>query len=431
MSSDAVAAVNVRDEQTGPAVPRRQVMAVFIAFFALGVGTASVGAALPDLRHVFSLGSTGGSTLVSAYSFGALIAIVTCGSLRARLRPTAALAFLLVAYVIGAAAMGLAPTWHTFYAAAPLTGLGYGGLALYLNSIVARRFTRRSFLMLMLVNAMYGLGAIVGPLIVGLDHARPQTVFLVAAAFGLLSAPMCGLGAEPGVPGVAGVPGVPGVPGEAALSTGRAQPLAQVPARIRIRPRTVLPFLVFGFFYAGMETGTGAWEATHLSWIGHSTSASAQIAALFWTGLCAGRFVLPFVIRDRTPRIIIRVALFAAAFTFAAASAPALTPYAYTLSGFCLAPVFPAILQWIAQRVEDNQVANSMVLTASMAGSVALPSAIGRLATPDAPAAIVLFLVGFALIALVTTFLAGESMSPEARHLQEAQKAREAGERAA
>ncbi|MGH6657338.1 MAG: MFS transporter [Actinocrinis sp.] len=370
-----------------------------MAFFALGVGTASIGAALPDLRRVFDLGSTGGNTLVSAYSLGALIAIVTCGALRTRLRATTAMAVLLAVYVVGASAMGLAPTWTGFYAATPITGLGYGGLVLYLNSIVARRFAHRSFLMLMLVNAVYGLGAIVGPLIVGIDHARPQTVFVISAAIAILSAPMCGMGREPSR---ADIPTRPTI----AATTTSAR--ARVPLRVRIH--SIVPFLVFGFFYAGMETGTGAWESTHLTWTGHSTSEAAKFAALFWAGLCVGRFVLPFVIRDRSPRIIIRVALSAALFTFAAAAAPAVTPYAYTLSGFCLAPVLPAVLQWVAQRVEDNQAANSMVLTASMAGSVALPSAIGQLATPDTPAAIPLFLVVFALAGLITTFLAGETI---------------------
>jgi FHS family glucose/mannose:H+ symporter-like MFS transporter len=354
---------------------RAQVGAIFVLFFVLGVVTAGLGASLPGLRRTYDLGEQGGGWLVSAYSLGALTAILTCGI--GRFPQRSALRVLPAVFALGALGMGVAGSWVWFCAATVVAGTGYGGLVLYLNSLVARGFGERSFLMLSLVNAVFGVGAILGPLAVSFAGVH---LFLAA---GLLTLTSVGIGTLPAAP---------------SATTG--------PGRLHgARPQIILAFLGLGFLYAGLETGTGAWAATHLDWTGHSASDAARLSALFWVGLATGRFVISPLVGARAPRDLVRVALLAAAVSLLIATQPDTAPFAYAACGLALAPVFPATIQWIAQNVEDNHTANAMLLTATLAGSVVLPALVGALTRPATPATIPLTIACLAVLAIGTAHL--------------------------
>lgn len=366
----------VTEAAGGQAVRRSYVVSLFAVFFALGLATASLGASLPAMRLFFHLDVRAGGSLVSAYNLGALAAIIVGGAARRLVSTPTALRVLLVAFIVGTAAMALVPSWTWFYASAPVAGAGYGGLVLYLNSITAHGFGERSFMMLSLVNAMFGLGAIVGPLVGGAITARPQAVFAAASLLALA--------------------------GQGTISIERAArfPVAgqAPPTEHRAPTRILVAFLVLGFLYEGAETGAGAWEATQLSWLGHSARAAAQLAALFWFGLFVGRVILATPLRNWAPSRTITVCLLASAVAFATAILPDLSLYAYAVAGICLAPAFPAILQWIAGTTKDNQATNSALFTSVMVSNVLLPAAISQVARPSFPASIPIALCAITLL---------------------------------
>jgi fucose permease len=278
--------------------------------------------------------------------------------------------------------MGIAGSWPIFCLTTIVAGAGYGGLVLYLNSIVARRFDEHSFLMLNLINAMFGAGAILGPLAVGFANEHTKTIFLVA---GILSIPCLAAGA---------------------LGDRLSQPHEPQPAKNRrTQLRVTLALLGLGFLYSGVETGAGAWEATQLSWSGHTASDAARLACLFWVGLCVGRFLASPILASRAPTALMTIALLAAGTSLLFATQPHAAPYAYAICGLFLAPVLPAALEWISQNIADNQRANALLFTVSMAGSAALPALIGALARPASPELIPL------TIALIAVLAAGTSRS--------------------
>ncbi|WP_106396288.1 MFS transporter [Actinocorallia populi] len=368
--------------RTEAAIPRSGLASVFLLFFVLGLSTAALGAALPSLREVYGLADQEGGWLVSAYNLGALATILICGLGSRRFGQRIALRTLLALFACGSIAMGVAGTWAVFCVATVLTGAGYGGLVLYLNSIVARRSKEHGFVVLSLINAVFGVGAILGPLTVSATGSHARAVFLVA---GVLAPLGLSIGNLPQPPG----PRVPSPKGTA-FSTHRSLMLA---------------FLALGFLYAGLETGIGAWEATHLDRIGHSAATAARLASLFWAGLCLGRFLIPFLARGQAPHRIIRLSLIAATGSLLAAAHPAAAPIAYAMCGFFLAPVLPAILNWIAQTVDDNQSANALLFTATMTGSVVLPTLIDTVARRSPAEAIPLSIACMAIAATATAFL--------------------------
>jgi FHS family glucose/mannose:H+ symporter-like MFS transporter len=351
-------------------------------FFVLGLSTAALGAALPSLRHIYDLPDQDGGWLVSAYNLGALAAILICGLGSRRLSQRIALRTLLALFTCGAIAMGVVGTWPVFCIATVLAGAGYGGLILYLNSIVARRSSDDSFPILSRINAVFGVGAILGPLAVSAADTHARAVFLVAGVL----APL-GIGVDKLEQ-----------PSKSRVPPSRA---TTFPAHRRV----VVAFFALGFLYAGLETGIGASEATHLDRIGHTAATAARIASLFWVGLCIGRFLIPTLARTQAPRRIVRLSLIAATGSLLAAAHPPIAPIAYAACGFFLAPVLPAVLKWIAQTMKNNQSANALLFTASMTGSVVLPALVDALTRRSPARSIPLSIACISVTATAMTFL--------------------------
>jgi MFS transporter, FHS family, glucose/mannose:H+ symporter len=346
-----------------------------------------MGAALPPLRAHFQLSATSGGSLVSAYNIGALVATVVCGSSERKTRPRTAITGLLALYALGCLGAGVAPSWTFFVLCAIIIGFGYGGLVLYLNTAFAQGFGARNVLMLNLLNAVFGFGAILGPLLVGLLARVDVRLVLFGAA--VLAVP-CWLARGCGQ----------------LISPATTQPAADEQPAGRgpfsaAAVRLVLPFTLVGFLYAGLETATGGWESTHLTWTGWSMAAAAQLTSLYWAGLTVGRVFISILAARVAPATIIRAGLAVAAVALVLAVVPHVGAVAYCLAGLALAPVLPTLLAWMATVVPSAQSANAVVLTACMAANAGYPSLVGVVADQHSPARIPLLLAGFALAGLL------------------------------
>ncbi|OXM48863.1 MFS transporter [Amycolatopsis alba] len=353
--------------------------AAFPLFLTLGAATAGLGAALPAVTERFARAADSGGLLVSLYNAGALVAIVACGVGKRSVAPRGELAVMIGLFAAGCAGAGLAPSWPVLLISATVAGCGYGGAVLHVNTAFARGSGHRAVLLLNLVNATFGLGAVAGPFVVGLlPDAR--TVFLGVGVLALLSLPACRCAVR-----------------ESGVREGK-------PAFA-----TLTPFLVLAFCYAGLETGIGAWAATHLTWTGLSPAAAAQWVSLYWLGITAGRFVVPLFARG--PRRIVGWCLLAATAATAVAMWAVAAPYAYVAAGFALAAVFPTVIAWLATLLSAVRQANAMLLVAEMAGSVTHPLLIGWIATGTRPAAVPLTIAVLGVLALAASRWAGRQAS--------------------
>ena len=368
-----------------PARPSpRAVTAALALFLLLGAATASLGAALPVLRGTYHVSAANGGGLVSLYMLGALIAIVAGGFGETKLPPARMITALLGLFAAGCMGVRFAPSWTLLQVVAVVAGCGFGGLALYLNTAFVEAFDQRSLLMLNLLNAAYGAGAVAGPVLVGLlVHVDVRLFFLACGmlAIACLPARDCGRVLARTWPAAA----------------ARGWPVRRI---ITI----LVPFAAISFFYEGLETGTGAWESTHLAWIGFPAGAAAQITACYWAGLLAGRLVIPiFTVRISPAAIVFGGVLFATV-ALCSASLPQLAPFGYALAGFGLAPVFSAMLAWAARIAPTRQFASALMLSAAMVGGVLWPGFIGLVADPGFPATISFALAGIGGLCLVAVW---------------------------
>jgi fucose permease len=298
--------------------------------------------------------------------------------MRARTRLGGALGLL----ALGCAGLGLAPLWPLALLAALVLGFGWGAVAYGVNALFATAFGRRSAMMLTLGNAALGAGAIAGPLMVGLTPGNDYRLAAFASALLALAA----------------LPLLLATPVQGA-------PAGQAPHQAARRDRWLLGgFVLLFFLYLGVERDVGGWEPTHLVALGHSETAAANWAALFWAAMTVGRLVgAPISLRISSGALMIGGLALAGACLVLAHVGP-LAPVAYVLSGVALGPVFAAGFIWLVRTLPSMRGAGALVLAAANVGGVVFPPLIGRVVGLTSPGAIptaLAMLAGCALLVAV------------------------------
>ncbi|WP_078589554.1 MULTISPECIES: MFS transporter [Streptomyces] len=366
-------------EPEAPVMARSAAVSAFGVFLVLGVLTASLGASLPFLRERFGAEHEVGR-VVSAYNLGALAATVCIGLLGRRLNVRAAPPVLLAVFAAGAAGMAVSPGWAAYLGCAAVTGIGYGGLALTLNTAFARGFAGNSVVMVNRLNAVFGIGAMLGPLAAGaVGHTDIRLLALAAAVCAL----PCFLVGRAG----------------AVLAAPRAESGPQGGQRVRVGPG-LLPFLLVGLVYAGMETSIGTWQSTQLVRGGWSTQAATTAASGFWAGMAVGRLVVPQLTRRLPGRTTLPGYLAAALAALLLAAVPHLAVVAYPLAGLAMAPVLPTLIAWVSGVAEVPQQATSVLTLCCMLGNAVVPAVVGALGGSGGPVVIPLVLAGACLLCL-------------------------------
>lgn len=368
-------------------MPRSGMYSAFCMFFVLGALTASIGASLPDLREKFGPAHAVGD-IVIFYNAGALAATAGIGILGRRIKIRVALSVLLGILSCGTAGMALSPSWSWYLSFATVAGIGYGGMTLIVNTAFARGFGEASVVMVNRVNAVFGVGAMLGPLSAAAVGRTDIRLLSLAACLTSMS---CALVYRAG----AALETPPRAAGKAETSAG-SSPLGA----------SVILFLVAGLFYAGTETSIGAWQSTQLVRSGWNTQAATTAASAFWAGMAAGRFIVPKITRRMYAGTAVLGYLASAVIMLLLAALPHMAVVAYPLAGLCLAPVLPTLIAWVSSLASIPQRATSALTLCCMLGNAAIPAAVQSLVGRHNPEAIPLVLAGSCAACLFWAFLA-------------------------
>lgn len=361
---------------------RRLARAGFAVFLLVGAVQALYGPALPAVRSSFGLTSaTVGWTVGAHYAgsvAGVLLSLVCEARLLARQRLVSGAALV----GVGAGAFALIPVWPWALVGVICIGLGYGVLVVVVNALFASGFGDRSAPLLVLVNAAFGLGALLGPLLYGLltsGHFRPA--FLVVGALAVLILPL--LWAVPDM--------------------APPQWPASVPAGRDATP-ALIGFVALFMLYTALESDTSGWMATHLIFHGYSPGAAAALTAAFWSALTVGRLLAVPVSARLTPLQMIAGGLTGVVVLAMAVTIGAVTPIAYILMGLLLAPIFPVGFAWMSLTLPGVRGTAAPALLGALAGGLIFPTVVGRvigLSTPDAlPLALAAIAFGCLMVSL-------------------------------
>jgi MFS transporter, FHS family, glucose/mannose:H+ symporter len=178
-------------------------------FVLIGALQALYGPAIPAFRTRFGVSPSVAGLALSAEFTGALAGIVIYHLMRPLAGDRRLLVTCYAVMALGASLFAISPQWPMALAASLITGFGSGGIDYGLNRLFATGFGRRSAAMLNLLNAHFGVGAVIGPVLIGaVGAARFPWLFGGVAAASLLLIPtLRGVRPDPALPGRPGSPG--------------------------------------------------------------------------------------------------------------------------------------------------------------------------------------------------------------------------------
>jgi fucose permease len=345
-----------------------------LTFAFLGAIQALYGPLLPGLQRNFGVGTSDVGLVFAAHGLGALTGIFLPSFIRA---PAVANRWLSVAtamILVGAAAISMAPTWPALLAAAFVLALGFGIHVVRLNSLFVAGFGSRGMRMSQLINAGFSVGAISGPVVVGLQGEPSTRVFGGVALLALLLLPVNVLADRRGR----------AVPSAALFNEAKASR----PIGSRLQSRVLLcAFATLMCFTSGAENSVAGWTTTLAIANGYSFTVAANFTAMFFGSILIGRLLAAAFGHRVQPAFLVIGGISCIAILLAIASLARGAPIALALAGFATAPIFSATLVWLGSALPTSAHANTIVIAGALLGSAVLPALVGRAVAQFGPAA--------------------------------------------
>jgi MFS transporter, FHS family, glucose/mannose:H+ symporter len=332
----------------------------FVAFTCIGAIQAMYGPAYLMFTKRFNLSSDMGflgnpGTIVSAHFAGSVLGIIAQTQLEkwfgTRLRLSLSSLFL----VLGCLGVAFAPSWILVLLAAFVMGLGFGGIDVSINNLFSSGFGDRGAAMSNIVNALFGVGAILGPLLIGFIPGNYGIPFLIAACFSGLVLFLFFSSHE--------------LDAHMVKSENSSVKNA-APINISI----LSGFLLLFWTYVLVEVGAASSETTHLVKVFSWTEQNAAfVNSLFWGGIALGRLLIaPFASRFSPSSIVLASTVLVAA-SLSLTGIGVIAPIAYTLAGIACGPIFPTGFVWMSKALGGSLSNASIVIAGANFGGVATP----------------------------------------------------------
>ena len=316
-------------------------IAAYWAYVVNGIVNSELGPSLLGMVRSFHLDLAAAGTIFSAQFLGYLLGALGSGVAADRwgYRPVLIPATLLLA--LGTACTPLAGTWPLAVALTAVAGVGFGISDSLCNAVVAAEVPGEGGTALNLLHTFFGVGALIGPLLVAALLPSPggwQAVFFTAGALAVVCTVLFAL-----------VPILP--PAHLSAAALHRDIPGQVPApagpMARYDPQL---WLLAGllFLFVGMEQLVGGWAPTFLNRVlGAHPDVAARSVALYWAVVTVGRLLASIIaLRLSNKRLLAGCAVLAlgalTGLSLAGGVAPALV--ALGAAGFGFAPIYPTIM---------------------------------------------------------------------------------------
>jgi fucose permease len=294
-----------------------------------GIVVGWIGPLLPQIARTMGVPIDHAGLIVSAVSIGYFAALTIAGEGSEKIGPQTTMSTAMLLVTAGFFGLAVAPILALMLASAFVIGLGFGAVDVAGNAVVVALNRARLASALNYLHLMFGVGALLGPIIVGFAlaaHVSYAILFALGAA--MSTAVTIALFATPQIAREAHLDHEAG-----GFLPILAHPLAWILA-------TVL------FLYVGAENGIGAWLFLFL----HVRNALSETisswgVSLYWGGLIAGRFAGARLAHRIAPRPFTLMASILAAAALALMIATpdvhAIAAVAIFLIGLGYGPIFP------------------------------------------------------------------------------------------
>lgn len=353
------------------------IIILYISFISLGFGSSLIGVAWPAVQAEMQLPVSYGGYISTARTIAVIIACYLIGKLVSRFG-TAKVGLLACAIITGSwIGFAASPDYIWLLLSAIPLGLGAGALDSAFNDFMAQHYSAN---VLSWLHSFWGLGAVVGPLIMSGTVQQPggwRTAFCIVAAIELLITLML-LVSLPLWKRVSPAMPVQRAAANSALSERLAENARLHPIRMRGMGFSMACF----FLYNGIETCIAMWTASWLIAVSAlSDQAAAGLVSLYFLGIMAARMLGGLTAGWIGNRIMLRAAstlmLLGAALLFI----PGLATAALIVLGIGSGPMMPTMIHESPRRFgtagKTNPVGFQMAV--AFVGGSALPPLVGQL----------------------------------------------------
>ncbi len=349
------------------AVPRQGrplALAAFYGFLLLGWNAVLFSSLIRDIEGTFHRTDTAFGFLYLMMAILFATGAFSGGFLTERIGRRKVLLVGTVVAGMGSLVAGLTSAWVIFVIAAAALSLGGAVLDAGINGLALDLFPQARGAALNLLHLFFGLGALIGPLVIGTvvsSGVRWQAFMVVTAVlYGVLVAPLA----------------------ISSMASGRIEkPEGKRQATGGFRTGPFLWMAIAITLYAAVEVGISNWLVRLLA--AQTLIAATATLSLFWGGLATGRLLsAAFAERFEYERFTAGCFLLASAALFGAVLAPwPVSVPLYTLAGLFYGPIYPTIMA-IGGRVYPDRVAalSGNLTTAAEAGIIVYPPLMGLMA---------------------------------------------------
>lgn len=373
----------------------------FSAFISLGLPDGLHGVAWPGIRDHFHLSidaiglvfifSTAGYMLSSFFS-GVLVRKMGIGGLLGI--SCAATATALCTYAV-------TPVWWLFVIIAALGGLGAGAIDAGINTFVAKHYNEGTMQWL---HASFGAGITLGPVIMTLGiflTGTWQVGYVVVCFF------------QGGLAAIFFM--TRDIWKKAALADSiERKKRTDMLLRQTVKKVSVIISMLMFFIYTGIELGFGLWAYTLLTESrGIAAPVAGAITGSYWGMFTVGRLLAGWYAKKISGKKLIFICISCAAFGIVLVLVnwnDIMTISGVVITGFSVAPIFPALVSDTEIRVGAAHQANTigMQIAAAGFGAAMIPALAGLLARFHGLEVIPLYLL-CALILLFASFFLSHS----------------------
>lgn len=334
----------------------------FLALMCTGIIAAAPGAALPAWRREFEPGS-----LLSLYFNLVLVGSLIGTTLGSRVGARHPLFFLaLASEALGFSLIALSPSFSWIVLAGVFLGFGVGLANFHGNSLTGELWPQRRVTMLSWINAAFGVGAIMTPLLMlALPWRWVMLLFALVALTG-------------------------------AILVWKSPATVRVPAQESRRGSALWLVLVAMLFYVGLETCLATFSGVYVESLGYTAVWGSAILSLYWAGLTIGRLFLAGAVGKNPARALAVLAGCALVILLLNVFPP--TTVLVPLVGICFGPVFPIFFSLVQGRFGNKAV--GYLFYAGAGGSALIPAAIALVEIQYFPFIMLAFGLGLFTFAL-------------------------------
>src|SRR5271156_614786 len=347
----------------------------YACLLVVGINSGWTGPFIPEIARTLSVPIERAGLMVSAGAAGYFISLLIAGEIHQQMSAQKILVGAMAIFAAGLSGLAIAPNLAGLLGANFVIGLAGGGIDIGANALIVEPNRERLPSALNYLPVLFGVGALLGPLIVSAAFAGRVPYWWVLGGGAVACA---AIGFRLGV--------IPAAEVRTAPEPGNGF--------IPMLSRPVI-WAIGGvmFLYVGAESGIGAWLFLYLRMAGAlSPMLASSGVSLYWLGLVCGRaFGGRIGHRMAIPRFtMLSAALSALAIVIliAAPTAGCVAASAIFLIGFGYGPIFPNMIAAGAARfpAEVGRM-TSIVVAAGALGGIVAPWLMGHAIAHTSPRA--------------------------------------------